>query len=437
MTHLLQDHPQRRGAGPRDDAPGISETAGRAFAGLFRVLKVARPVRPIHPKGVGLTGELTRTGNSGGPSGVDWLDAPGTDSVEARFSRSAGLPSRLPDVLGLALRLTPSDGGASGGGASGGGASGGGASGGGAVDVLLSSTGWNLPGRFLLQPKLDVPSATFTTLMPYRGRNGPVLLGLRTISLPGGSVISGRWVLGLYWAKTAGPWQQCGELRLQASPEPADTPLRFNPLENQPHGAQAYAWTRRLREGSYRAAQQPAPYAAVRAAVEHSAVGRPETASNQPGPATTGRNTMSTVSQLFNTPAADVWRVISDGWLYSGWVVGASRIRAVDDTWPQAGSRLHHSVGAWPLVINDSTRVTAAEPEKSLELVARGWPLGEAKVLITLQDQGNQCLVTLAEDAIRGPGKRVPKVLRDPMITMRNRETLKRLELMAAGGAGK
>ncbi|TNB70548.1 SRPBCC family protein [Arthrobacter sp. BB-1] len=146
---------------------------------------------------------------------------------------------------------------------------------------------------------------------------------------------------------------------------------------------------------------------------------------------------MSTVSQLFNSPAADIWKVIADGWLYSGWVVGASRIRAVDDTWPQAGSRLHHSVGAWPLVINDSTQVTGVEPGKSLELVARGWPMGEAKVAITLEDRGDQCLVTIAEDAIRGPGKRVPKALRDPAISVRNRETLKRLELMAAGGAGR
>jgi hypothetical protein len=426
MTHLLQDHPTSGGSGPRDVAPVVSEAAGHAFAGLFRILKVARPGRPIHPKGVGLAGELTRTGNSGGPSGLDWLDAPGTDSVVARFSRSVGLPSQLPDVLGLALRITPSSGGARGT-----------ASDGGTADVLFSSTGWQLPGRFLLQPKLDASTATLTTLMPYRGRNGPVLLGLRTISLPGRSVTSGRWVLGLYWAKPAGPWQQCGELRLQAAPEPADTPLRFNPLENQPPGAQAYAWTRRLRERSYQTAQQAAPPAAVRTAVPQAGVERPETTGNQPGSATTGRNTMSTVSQLFNTPAADVWQVIADGWLYSGWVVGASRIRAVDDTWPQAGSHLHHSVGAWPLVINDSTRVTAAEPEKSLELVARGWPLGEAKVVITLQDQGNQCLVTIAEDAIRGPGKRVPKILRDPMITVRNRETLRRLELMAAGGAGK
>lgn len=145
---------------------------------------------------------------------------------------------------------------------------------------------------------------------------------------------------------------------------------------------------------------------------------------------------MSTVSQLFNSPAVDVWTVIADGWLYSGWVVGASRIRAVDEHWPATGSRLHHSVGAWPLVINDSTRVAAVEPGRSLELVARGWPLGEAKVVITLEDLGTQCRVSLAEDAIRGPGKLVPKVLRDALIGARNRETLDRLELMAAGGAG-
>lgn len=419
MTHFLREQPADGGRA-RDVVPSVTETAGRAFAALFRLLKVARPDRPIHPKGIGLAGELTRTGNSGEPSGLDWLDSAGIDPVAARFSRSAGLPERLPDVLGLALRMTQSSIGASGT-----------ADDGSPADVLFASTGWNVPGRFLLQPKLDVSSATFTTLMPYRGRTGPVLLGLRTISLQAGSVTAGEWVLGLYWATPAGQWRQCGELRLRAAPEPADTSLRFNPIKNQPPGAQTYAWTRRLRERSYRTAQQPAPPAVARSAADSTRAG------NNTSPATSGRNTMSTVSQLFNTPAADVWRVIADGWLYSGWVVGASRIRAVDDTWPQVGARLHHSVGAWPLVINDSTKVTAVEPGKSLELVARGWPMGEAKVAITLQDQGGQCLVTVSEDAIRGPGKKVPKVMRDPMITVRNRETLKRLELMAVGGAGK
>ncbi|GAA3270467.1 SRPBCC family protein [Paenarthrobacter aurescens] len=147
---------------------------------------------------------------------------------------------------------------------------------------------------------------------------------------------------------------------------------------------------------------------------------------------------MSTVTQLFKTPAADVWKVIEDGWLYSGWVVGASRIRAVDGTWPQLGAKLHHSVGSWPFLIDDSTSVTGVETGRKLELLARGWPMGEAKIVITLEDLGGrECRVSIAEDAVRGPGKVVPKVLRDPVIGVRNRETLKRLELMAAGGAGR
>ncbi len=411
MTHLTADHTADDGA--RGLRAAVTEAAGQSFAGLFRLLKVVRPGRPIHPKGLGLTGELTRTGNPIEPSGLDWLDSPGTDTVEARFSRSVGLPQALPDVLGLAVRARLPAGEAPGG-----------LSGGGSTDVLFASAGWGVPGRFLLQTRLDVDGATMTTLMPYRGRKGPVLLGLRTISLPPGSLSSGEWVLGLFWARPLGRWRQCGELRLHAGVRPGDTGLRFNPLENPPPGAQTYAWTRRLRERSYRTAQRKAP----------GAVGRP--ASNHAGTAE-GRKTMSTVSQLFNSPAADVWRVLSDGWLYSGWVVGASRIRAVDDTWPQAGARLHHSVGAWPLVIDDSTRVVNSEPGRLLELVARGWPMGEAKVVITLEDRGSQCQVTIVEDAIKGPGKLIPKFLRDAMIGVRNRETLRRLELMAAGGAGR
>jgi hypothetical protein len=37
--------------------------------------------------------------------GVPWLDDPGTDVGIVRFSRAAGLPAPVPDVLGLALRL--------------------------------------------------------------------------------------------------------------------------------------------------------------------------------------------------------------------------------------------------------------------------------------------------------------------------------------------
>ena len=39
----------------------------------------------------------------------------------------------------------------------------------------------------------------------------------------------------------------------------------------------------------------------------------------------------------------DVLRVLADGWTYANWVVGSSRIRGVDPTWPAPGSRIAHS----------------------------------------------------------------------------------------------
>jgi hypothetical protein len=440
---------------PRKVAGQGTELAGQAFAAVFKAIKAVRPVRPIHPRGLALVGELTRhgmedravAGMPGARSGISWLDTAGTDQVQARFSRSVGLPAAFPDILGLALRIG-SDGRAGAGGMAassdiGADAAAEGKEGSQRADILFASTGWGFPARFLLLPKTDVGTAKFTTLMPYKGADGPVLLGLRTLSLPpaatgraetGGdfkdSLGTGEWVLALSFATPARRWIHAGTLRLRAAPGPEDLPTRFDPLEHPLPGAGTYPWTRRLREYSYRVARGPAP-------------GKP--ARRRAGPASnlqrsappTERRSMSTVTQVFNSPAPDVWKVIADGWLYSGWVVGASRIRAVDAHWPEVDARLHHSVGAWPLVVDDSTKVAAVDPGKSLELIARGWPVGEAKVVITLEDLGSQCRVTIAEDAVRGPGLAVPKALRDPAISIRNRETLKRLELMAAGGAGR
>src|SRR3712207_8748867 len=63
-----------------------------------------------------------------------------------------------------------------------------------------------------------------------------------------------------------------------------------------------------------------------------------------------------------------VWRVLSDGWLYPLWVVGATRMRDVDADWPAPGSRIHHSAGVWPLIVNDETTVEAVEPQRRMRL---------------------------------------------------------------------
>ena len=140
-----------------------------------------------------------------------------------------------------------------------------------------------------------------------------------------------------------------------------------------------------------------------------------------------------TVRVMDATPAA-VWAVLADGWLYPMWVVGATRMRNVDDAWPAPGTCLHHSAGVWPLVIDDTTEALTAEPGRRLELRARGWPLGEAQVVIRLsQVDGGRCEVVLEETAVSGPGTLVPWPVESVLLGWRNVETLRRLAFIAEG----
>ena len=130
-----------------------------------------------------------------------------------------------------------------------------------------------------------------------------------------------------------------------------------------------------------------------------------------------------------------VWDVLSDGWLYPLWVVGASRIRDVDDGWPAEGRKLHHSFGVWPLVIDDTTEVLEIQPDQRIILEARGWPVGTARVEITVQPDGNGSLVSIAEDVSSGPVQLVPQPIRVAAMDIRNKETLRRLAYLAEGRA--
>ncbi len=141
-----------------------------------------------------------------------------------------------------------------------------------------------------------------------------------------------------------------------------------------------------------------------------------------------------TVSRPVAAPAEAVWAVLADGWQYATWVVGASRVRAVDQDWPRAGTRLHHSVGPWPAVISDATESEQAEGPRHLVLSARAWPVGQARVEIEVVADGpDGCTVSIAEDATSGPARLVPMPVRQAMVLPRNREALRRLALIAEG----
>ena len=140
------------------------------------------------------------------------------------------------------------------------------------------------------------------------------------------------------------------------------------------------------------------------------------------------------VSRSVAAPAEAIWEVLADGWLYASWVVGASRVRDVDLSWPSTGARLHHSVGLWPALLSDTTEVEVSEAPHHLVLTPHGGPFGSARVDITIVPDGpGTCTVTIAEDAISGLGKLVPVPARQLGVIPRNREALKRLALLAEG----
>lgn len=140
---------------------------------------------------------------------------------------------------------------------------------------------------------------------------------------------------------------------------------------------------------------------------------------------------VATISREVDASPDSVWDVLSDGWLYPLWVVGAARMRDVDAAWPAVGSKLHHSVGNWPLLLDDRTEVLDVVPGRSLRLRAHGWPAGAAEVLIEIEPSGAGSVVRIREDAVEGPGALVPRPVRQLAIAPRNREALRRLAYLA------
>ncbi|MGG7463293.1 SRPBCC family protein [Plantibacter sp. YIM 135347] len=142
---------------------------------------------------------------------------------------------------------------------------------------------------------------------------------------------------------------------------------------------------------------------------------------------------MSTNTRVMHCTPAAVFAVLADGWLFPGWVVGASRMREVEATWPAEGSRLHHSFGVWPILLDDVTSSLEWDPPNRCVIQPHGWPIGEARVTIQVRARGTDSIVQITEEAVKGPGSWIPKFLLDVPLWLRNTETLRRLEYLARG----
>lgn len=174
-------------------------------------------------------GRIVRSGLAE-PSGVQWLDEPGTDEVIVRVSRAVGLPERLPDVLGLALRIpvaTDKH-----------------------ADLLLATTGYGRVTRFVLAPARRPDHARFSTLLPYRTPEGPAVVG----AVP--SATGATLGYELQVAIGVGPWRTFGTLEVPQPGGLRDLEVTFDPMLNTLPGLEPYPWVKRLRESSYRAARR-------------------------------------------------------------------------------------------------------------------------------------------------------------------------------------
>lgn len=199
---------------------GVLAAVTRGLAGL----RLSR--KPLHPEGVVSRGTLVRIGGAV-RSGVDWLDDPGVDEVLVRVSRAIGLPRWLPDIHGLAMRVPR-----------------------GTVygDLLLASTGTGRLGRFVLTAGRDVTARPLSTLLPYRGPDGPLLIAaLGSVTPP---VLEGpRLAFELLWARGLDPWVPFA--RLEVEEASADASVSFDPVLHPLPGLGFYPWVQRLREPAY------------------------------------------------------------------------------------------------------------------------------------------------------------------------------------------
>jgi hypothetical protein len=140
---------------------------------------------------------------------------------------------------------------------------------------------------------------------------------------------------------------------------------------------------------------------------------------------------MTTVSKLVHAAPEAVFDQLADGWIFPVWVVGASHIRGVDDGWPAPGTKLHHKIGAWPLMLNDDTRVLEMTPNRRLVLQASAKVFGQARIEIVLEPKDDGCLVTMSEGPTQGLAHKLDNPLQRYALRRRNLETLDRLATLA------
>lgn len=128
-------------------------------------------------------------------------------------------------------------------------------------------------------------------------------------------------------------------------------------------------------------------------------------------------------AEVAATPT-EVFDVLAEPRTYPEWLVGAKKIRDVDDGFPATGTEFDHTVGAGPVSIDDSTEVVEVTRPDRLKLRVRaGHFNGEVEFLLLASPEGTE--VRFRERPI-GPAAALTPLLR-PSLQARNGESLEQL----------
>lgn len=193
---------------------------------VVRAASAVRGERIIHAKGHAHNARLTLL------SAARELDVPLTRhrevyDVVVRFSRGAGLPDLLPDVLGLAVRIPDADGA------------------GGVQDLMLTTGAGGGWARRLLVPRRDYLGSTYTSLISYEVGGRDLLVG--ALPADGG--------FELATAAGSGPWTPFARLVVGSRlPEDQGQSLGFE-ITHDAGGFRIGGRWRTARAGAYRAAR--------------------------------------------------------------------------------------------------------------------------------------------------------------------------------------
>jgi hypothetical protein len=219
----------------------LPDLAGRAVAAPLGILARWRRGKPMHPRGVVVTGALERSGHP--DTGVPWLDGPGRDEVLVRLSRGAGLPEPWPDLLGLAVRVPTGER---------------------PVDLLLSSAGRGRLTRLLPAARRDA-RGPYSSIMGYRSAAGTLRLAawaaepaarLPSDPAPLLAALRRRDVTFVFAvSRGPGPWRPFATLTLGSPLAEPDPEVRFDAVRNPPPHLVADGPLARFRAPAYARAQ--------------------------------------------------------------------------------------------------------------------------------------------------------------------------------------